>query len=255
MRIPVIRGLIDRRILVNYRVEARAIQRYLPPPFRPALVNGWAIGGICLIRLRKIRPRFVPAFVGLASENSAHRIAVEWAGDDGFRKGVYIPRRDTSSRLNSLVGGRVFPGVHHHAAFTVQEEKDSYSVHLESDDRSTRLLVEARVADTLPSDSVFKSLEEASSFFEGGSLGFSPNPDCSCFDGLELRAFSWSVQPLTVTNVASSFFEDESLFPAGTARFDSALLMRGIPHEWHARAPIRITTDVASPPNHPIDTP
>ena len=33
----------------------------------------------------------------------------------------------------------------------------------------------------------------------------------------------------------SSVFEDESLFPRGSTEFDSALLMRGIEHEWHGR--------------------
>jgi len=39
MQIPVIRGLIDRRILVNYRVDPDVLARFLPPPFRPLLVN------------------------------------------------------------------------------------------------------------------------------------------------------------------------------------------------------------------------
>ena len=78
MRIPVVQGVIDRRILVNYRVDPDVMARVLPPPFRPQIVRGYAIGGICLIRLKGIRPRFVPIPVGLRSENAAHRIAVEW---------------------------------------------------------------------------------------------------------------------------------------------------------------------------------
>ena len=52
MRIPVIRGVIDRRILVNYRVDPDALSRLLPEPFQPQFVNGVGIGGICLIRLK-----------------------------------------------------------------------------------------------------------------------------------------------------------------------------------------------------------
>ncbi|MCB1042995.1 MAG: hypothetical protein KDC35_08660 [Acidobacteria bacterium] len=43
--------------------------------------------------------------------------------------------------------------------------------------------------------------------------------------------------PLVVDDLYSSFFEDERLFPVGTVQFDSALLMRGIDHEWLARTP------------------
>jgi hypothetical protein len=35
--------------------------------------------------------------------------------------------------------------------------------------------------------------------------------------------------------VESSFFEDRSLFPAGSVEFDCALVMRGIDHEWHGQ--------------------
>jgi hypothetical protein len=56
MRLPVIRGLIDRRILVNYRVRPDVLARLIPSPFRLKLVNGWGIAGVCLIRKRQPRP-------------------------------------------------------------------------------------------------------------------------------------------------------------------------------------------------------
>lgn len=235
MQIPVIRGLIDRRILVNYRVDAEVLARHVPAPFRPKLVNGSGMAGVCLIRLKNIRPRFVPSLLGISSENAAHRIAVEWDHEGSTREGVFIPRRDTSSRLNTLVGGRLFPGVHHHAAFQVQEQGDHYRVELNSDDRHTHLLVEGHLAQELPRGSIFGSLKEASDFFERGALGYSVTAKPGQFDGLELHSFNWRVEPLAVDKVESSFFEDRALFPPGSVEFDCALLMHGIEHEWHGR--------------------
>jgi hypothetical protein len=77
MRISVIRGVIARRILVNYRVDPDVLARVLPTPFWPEMVCGLG-AGICLIRLKQIRPWFLPSFCGVSSENVAHRIAVEW---------------------------------------------------------------------------------------------------------------------------------------------------------------------------------
>src|SRR5262249_61863595 len=77
MRLPSIRGVIDRRILVNYRVAPDVLARLLPAPFRPRLVHGFGMVGICLIRLREVRPALLPAWLGIASENAAHRAAVE----------------------------------------------------------------------------------------------------------------------------------------------------------------------------------
>lgn len=235
MQLPVLTGTIDRRILVNFHVDPEVLANVLPEPFQPKLVNGAGMAGVCLIRLKQVRPRFLPGFVGVSSENAAHRIAVEWDEDGQRREGVYIPRRDTSSRLNTLVGGRLFPGAHHHAEFQVAERDDHLSVALDSDDRETHLLVEGRLATELPSSSVFRSLREASEFFEGGSLGYSATPVTGEFDGLELRTFHWQVQPLSVERVESSFFDDVRLFPDGSVGFDCALVMREIVHEWHAR--------------------
>jgi hypothetical protein len=39
---------------------------------------------------------------------------------------------------------------------------------------------------------------------------------------------------LQVEAVTSSFFDDRSVFPAGSIRFDHALIMRDIPHRWKA---------------------
>ena len=54
MKIPILHGYIERRIREK------------------------AIVGICLIRLKDIKPKGLPAFVGINSENGAHRIVVEW---------------------------------------------------------------------------------------------------------------------------------------------------------------------------------
>lgn len=238
MKIPTIRGLIDRRLLINFRVAAEVLDRHCPAPFRPQLVDGFGMAGICLIRLKQIRPAWMPFAIGLASENAAHRIAVQWDTPDGEKSGVYIPRRDTSSRLNAIAGGRVFPGQHHLANFNVEENGGRYRLEMNSFDDSAQVLVEGQVAERLPESSVFDSVGECSRFFEDGSLGYSATSASGHFDGLELRSNNWHVEPLDLVKVESYFFDDEKLFPRGSVVFDNALLMRRIDHEWHSRDPI-----------------
>ena len=235
MRIPTVRGLIDRRVLVNFRVDPDVLSRFCPSPFRPQTVNGFGIAGICLIRLKHIRPKLLPSFLGISSENAAHRIAVEWDSNGVTKTGVYIPRRDTSSFLNAFAGGRLFPGVHNRARFDVRETETEYHIAIDSIDGSAHVTVDGRTTDALPDDSVFDSVAGCSRFFEDGSLGYSPANSATQFDGLELRAFNWRVQPLAVTTVESSFFDDRDAFPDGSVASDNALLMRGIDHEWHSR--------------------
>ncbi len=229
MKIPKIKGIIDRRILINYQVDKDALENYLPKPFKPKLINGKGIAGICLIRLKEIRPKGLPKQIGISSENGAHRIAVEWIENGELKEGVYIPRRDTSSKLNSLAGGTIFPGVHHLAEFSVNESDGNYKVAFISDDE-TSLSIEAKETNNWNNESVFESLDCVSDFFENGSVGYSPYKND--FEGLELKAYNWKVSLLDVKNVQSSFFENENIFPKGSVKFDNALLMRDIEHEW-----------------------
>lgn len=236
--IPSVRAVVDRRLLINFRVAPEALARLLPAPFRPKLVRGWGLAGICLLRLRDARPAGLPAFLGLSSENAAHRIAVEWEDADGVtREGVFVPRRDTASRFNELVGGRVFPGVHHGATFQVWEPGNRFKIAVfpTADPVHPLLRVHAHLTDSLPRDSVFGSVREAEEFFRAGAIGWSPGRRAGELDGLELRALDWHLEPLTTDWVESSFFNDNPFLPAGSWKFDSTFLMRKVECEWHAR--------------------
>lgn len=207
LRGPTNRGVIERRVLVNFRGPTAVLQGVLPPPFRVQDVGGFGIAGICLIRLAQVRPRMLPKALGLRSKNAAHRIAVEWDTQEGVQRGVFIPRRDTSSLLNRLAGGRLFPGVHRAAKFAVEESEQTVAIALDSCDGSTHVHVAGRVAEQMPAGSVFGSVA-----------------------------------------AASSWFADPQRFPPGSVAFDSALLMRDIPHLWRAHRPLRVgeTADAGS---------
>src|SRR5260370_33928226 len=101
MRIPVIRGIIGRRILVNYRVDRKVLARILPAPFRPKLINGAGMAGVCLIPLKNIRPQLLPSFVGISSDYAAPPIAVWWDQNSQRGGGGLLPRRDTQSRCHT----------------------------------------------------------------------------------------------------------------------------------------------------------
>ncbi len=234
MRSPDLQAAMERRILVNYRVDPDALASILPAPFRPALVEGHGLAGICLLRLGHIRPAGLPTRLGLTTENAAHRIAVCWDTTDGPVTGVYVPRRDTSSRAATLAGGRLFPGWQHLARFKVEEGAGRFRVHVESRDRAVEIRVAAHVADTVMAGSVFPNLDAASRFFQWAPLGYAATPSPGVFDGVELAADGWEMRPLQIDESSSSFFGNPRRFPPGTATIDSAFLMGGLDTTWHA---------------------
>lgn len=252
MRQPHLASVVERRLLVNYRLAPDAAARLLPGPLRPQLVRGHAVAGICLLRLGRVRPAWAPGAFGLRSENAAHRIAVEWDGPHGVETGVYIPRRDTSSRLNAWAGGRLFPGEHGLADFEVHDGPGPISVALAARDGATRVDVSVEPCGELPASALFTGLAEASRFFQDGARGFSATARGHRLDGMELRPGHWHVQAGRIHHAASSFFDDPARFPAGSATLDSALVMRGVPATWHP-LPAMPTTPATPPaaPNRP----
>jgi Uncharacterized conserved protein (COG2071) len=233
MRLPTLQGVIRRRILANFRVDPQIMQRQLPSRFRPKTHNGYAIAGICLIRLEHVRPKVMPQVVGLSSENAAHRVAVLWDEVGITHEAVFISRRDTNSHFNHLLGGRIFPGEHHRASFVVKEFDSEISLSMKSADTTVTVQIDGSATQEIPSSSIFSSLSAASAFFETGSLGFSVTSEPDRLDGLKLETKQWRVTPLQVRNVYSSVFADEGKFPRNSIEFDHALIMKDVPHEWH----------------------
>jgi len=231
---------IERRLLLNYRIDPELVTAQLPPGFRPQLISGWAVGGVCLIRLSRTRPSGLPGWLGLSSENVAHRFGVEWDDNGETHVGVYIPRRDTNSRVVAAAGGPVFPGLHHRSQFDVNESPDRIRISLRSSDRQVRVEVEAQPTDRLESQ-LFRSVEDAMQFFKRGSVGWSPS-STGTLDHVQLVSDRWTARPLAVSRVISSVFDDPGQFPADRCTFDSGLLMKNLPATWIGR---RTDTDSA----------
>jgi uncharacterized protein YqjF (DUF2071 family) len=187
--LPVLEGVIARRILLNYRVDPEVAQRSLPGPLKVDVREGAAIAGICLIRLEQLRPKHMPAFVGLSSENMAHRIAVLYPTDEGLRPGVFIWRRETDQRFVRALGGRAFPGVHHLANFNVTDSEAGIVMDVASDDGKFDVRF-AALQQPWRATRSFARLQDASDFFAKGECGFSCSLDGNQLEGMRLKAIN-----------------------------------------------------------------
>lgn len=219
-------GVIERRLLISYRLDPTIARALLPTGLRPQLVDGSAVAGICMIRLGHVRPGWMPRRIGWRFENAAHRIAVEWDEADGPHAGVFIPERHSASWIPVVVGGRLFPGVHHHARFQAQDTPEQIHVRLTT--RNTTVAADVRVTEDW-SSSLFPTLDDASEFFRHGNVGWSPTRSGHTLEGLQLRAFDWRVTAGMPLRIESSYFD---ALPGRAAALDNVLIMRDIPIQW-----------------------
>ena len=229
--IKIIEGVIDRRILVNYRIDPHYLEKILPSPFKPRLINGYGLGGICLIRFKKMRPTWLPSIVGTSSENGTHRFCVEWKENGKLYNGVYVKKRFTNSRLHEFGGEKIFPGKLVFSDFKVSEGKGHYSISFKSNN-GEYAHVEAYETHQFPKSSLFKTIEEASEDFRKDQIGYSPDGKKNQFKGVKLNTDNWEVSPLCLKNCKSSLFSNPDIFPEGSAEVDHVLLMKNIKHSW-----------------------
>ncbi len=228
MIVSTITGRIDHRLLLTYAADPDVVGSLVPAPFRPELVGGRAVVGICILRLSELRPPRFPRWSGARSDNAAHRVAVEWDDDEGVHSGVFVLRRDSAHWLSVRAGGRAFPGVHGRADFCVVDD-------------AAALAVSYRAHDGLSVDAVatpgatwrsrlFASPGEASRFYERASRGYSSARDGG-LEGVELVSGAWDPEVVDV-DVRSSFYDDPVRFPPGSLELDGALLLRDLPVDW-----------------------
>jgi hypothetical protein len=205
----------------------------LPSRFRPKLHAGHSVAGICLIRLDSIRPRFVPRLLGLSSENAAHRVAVRWRADGATRRRVHSAPghrvgHEPSCRRSALPR-RASPGSFHRAR-ELGPHRPQHAVR-----RSPSVGEGPREAGGPPSQLVvFFVSHRGVSLLRARVSRLLRDADAGRLDGIELRTHGWSVEPLQVEEVHSSYFSDEARFPKESVVFDCALVMRNLGHEWHS---------------------
>lgn len=113
---------MERRILVNYRVDLGKLDTALPGPFRGREVGetGKGIGTVCLTRVKNARPKFAPERAGLSVRSVTHRIPAEIEGEGRFC--AYVPLRGVSSRLCATLGSHALPAELRCAEFRTEQE-------------------------------------------------------------------------------------------------------------------------------------
>jgi len=77
-------------------------------------------------------------------------------------------------------------------------------------------------------------VEEASEFFQAGAVGYSATRAGDRLDGMCLCTEVCEIEPLHLESIYPSYFAAEWIFPKDSVEYDSAFLMRNIPHEWQS---------------------
>jgi hypothetical protein len=96
----------------------------------------------------------------------------------------------------------------------------------ESDDRTTRVAMQARPHSSPPRGSLFQSPQQVLQVLPDELQGKRLATNVSRATTVERDGYQPRLVPLQVDQLQSSIFEDPRCFPTGTAEFDSAYWLR-----------------------------
>ena len=224
---PAVRGVVERRLLVNYRVGLGTLETVLSGPFRGREVgeSGMGIGSICITKVENARPRFAPGFLGIPVETATHRIyaRVEGSGEHC----VYVPRRDVSSGFHAFVMGSLLPTEFSQGEFRTEVKGGEQKIQIDCGNEVVGVVFDEAERDEVDEDSVFYSLESASVFLCEGGVEYSLSGDV--YSGVEPCPGEQDLNPVDVEDERSSYFGKMG------GEFDSAFRMEEMEHVWQPR--------------------
>jgi len=120
-------GTIDRCFLFTFRTSPDTARRFLPRGLQPVVQNGDAFWSVLVAHLRAMRPRGVPAALGMRYWHVGYRLFVRL----GDIEGLYFVRSDCDRRLMTIGGNLMTDFRFHDALIAINDRRESVSIHVD----------------------------------------------------------------------------------------------------------------------------
>jgi len=212
-----LRGRIERRYLVVYRVDPDAAALLVPTGAHPLEYHGATLVSLCYTRLAAARSPLLPRSLRSARHHLAWRIPIQ-KGEEA-RRGVWVPRRETSSWLSARCSGALSRSEYHQARFELNDDDASLQLTVLRHPDELVLSLRARRGGELRG-SIFATPRQAREYMAGDGPVTPPDPLAPLLDRLHVED-DCTLEPLAVDEVHVPGFEDGVLLPAESADFDS----------------------------------
>ncbi len=219
-------GLVESRVMINYKVELSVLRQRLPRPFRPRSVSGYGMAGFDLFRLAPTGLwRRKPSLLAV------HRIEAEADFEGSRLAGAYVLRCDVPPGLRSRAFRAFFPHVMHTARLHWEETEAGQHLLRIGREQEPWIQVRAHEGKRFPFDSVMGELETASNFFAKSQVWFAPRYSHTLFEQRRWAFSPWEVQPLLIDGLEAPYFRKIMRFPKGAYFFDHALLLKNLHYQ------------------------
>jgi hypothetical protein len=208
-------GVLDRCWLFTYQTPEEEARALLPRQLEPVTHGGCAFWSVVVCHIQAMRPKPLPALLGMSYWHVAYRFYVRCHPASGPPlEGLYFLRSDCDRPLITLLGNLLTDYQFHTAGVEVAEEPPFVHFSVRSPDAPAHATLDRSRPAELPTHSVFASLDEAAAF-----LKYQPRALSITEDGrvnvvaITRDEAAWNSRLVTVTGAEWKFLEGRTVRP------------------------------------------
>jgi len=221
-------GRLQRCWLFVYRAPVEAVRLVLPPPLEPLARSGYAFWNIVVCQIHAMRPKHLPAAVGVSYWHVAYRLYVQLPLPTGeVVQGLYFVRSDCDRWLMSLLGNLLTDFRFHVASIVVREEPDAVLLRVASKHAPAQARLVAAGVPQLAAGSPFASAQEAAAFlaYEPHGIALTPAGHANIIH-VTRDERAWRSHPLRVESAEWTFFAGQDVC------LESCYAVEPIAYQW-----------------------
>jgi uncharacterized protein DUF2071 len=208
-------GTIERCWLFTYQTPADEARSLVPLTLELVTRGGCAFWNIVVCRIRAMRPKGFPTFMGVSYWHVAYRFYVRFHPQSGPPiEGLYFLRSDCDSRLMAGMGNLLTDYNFHPAGIAVSEQAPLLRIAIQSPDCPAQAALDRAKPPQLPAHSQFSSLEEAAAFLKYKPFGISLDVAGSAnVVAIRRDEAAWQSRLVHVVSADWRFFEGKTVRP------------------------------------------
>jgi hypothetical protein len=229
-----IRTFFERSLVLVYALPERVLRPLLPPGLTLDTHDGFGFVAVAMVQTRGLRPAGLPEWMGWRFFLAGYRIFVKANCDGVTRRGLYILRSETDSRLMVSAGNALTHYNYRLCEAHVQERPGRLEIDIRTPHGNADVSVVANLdsrVESLPPDSHFATLGDAYRY--AGPLPYTFEYESETHAILAIKGVRecWAPRIVPVDVRRMTFLDDPS-FGGARPILASALFVRNVPYLW-----------------------
>ena len=220
-------------LVLTYAWPPDVLSGMLAPGLTLDSWEGWAFVAVAMVQTERLRPAFLPAWLGMDFFLAGYRIFARFQDGRGRNlRGLRILRSDTDRVWMVLAGNLLTHYGYRLVRVRSHQQGPRLELEVQSPDTALRVVAHRHREARLPENTVFGDWRQARKF--AGPLPFTFDYERETHSMIVVEGVreNWKPEPVEVEVLAGPAFFERPPFSSYKPRLASAFLVEDIPYRW-----------------------